>query len=286
MAEVVSEYFDDNDEDSEEDPFADARDEESDDYHPESEVESEAESKAEAEDDESVSSDRNSPKAKEIALNPFGLNEQEIYKRIISGTLYVGSPPQARKYKSSQWQLGMKFLYSCKGQVCENWYICSVCGLTYNQILSAGTANMLNHVRKHTDESFKLDRNQLAEAIYQSIQIGKSIAINKTKSFTLGEIKKMIPSSRLYSNDFLSIMLNQSQPLNMMPTVEIKNSSEVQEKIKHLEGEPTIDNLRRQALIKMNQSEASTKKKKPDRKSGQKKSKFIIINYFSFFKTM
>lgn len=252
-------YAEVNDDDEREsDPYADAADEEMEMYMPENER---SEHDDEHDDSAPLEAGGKKPKVQKghkskhapVPLNPTNYTHEMVFKGNIDRSLRVGPPPVEKKMKSEQWKLGMQFVYFTQSQEeCTNWYYCSICAWTHNQKLSSGTRNILSHVRGHINDTYTLTRDQLASIIWKATQIKKL-----SGSLTLAKIKKLIPISVEWSEQFLDDMICAAVPNNMKPKVHIKNSAEIELEFQRLRtisnktGPPPIltrDDLRKRAL--------------------------------------
>lgn len=84
--------------------------------------------------------------------NPLGLTKFIVGQRLRDSRYKMVEPPinsKGKQYKSEQWNLGLRFIFdNLDDCIVQNWYGCSHCQQLWNRILSSGSSDMLNHVRK------------------------------------------------------------------------------------------------------------------------------------------
>lgn len=137
----------------------------------------------------------------ETALNKVPETKKDIYLGLIDGSLYINEPPEG-KTSSTTWKNGMQYVYFENGAVCETWFCCEICAWLCHKQRGASTANIKNHIERHSKETYKLDRGQLARIISKATAIGKSKG-----SLSEAQAKKILSDSINFDEDFLDELL-------------------------------------------------------------------------------
>lgn len=115
--------------------------------------------------------EKNSPENR----NPTGMGEYDILKGIAHNTIVPGEPPKNKKCTSSQWKMGIKFLFFAQPrEEIPNWYYCEKCNWLQNAVLGGGTGNLLHHARSHEKKLYTLKKEQLEEALLKCCEYVKS----------------------------------------------------------------------------------------------------------------
>lgn len=114
-------------------------------------------------------------KHKPQQLNPLGLTEEEVLKRLNDGTIVTGAPPPKRRCKSAQWEMGIKFLFDAEtNEEITNWFYCEKCTWLQNVQLGGGTGNLLHHARNHKEQPYKFTRDELSDLLKKAVECANS----------------------------------------------------------------------------------------------------------------
>lgn len=115
-------------------------------------------------------SNETEPKQKSPSENQIDVDE---IRRGFPTRKYYADRPKSKKFKGFFWDNNVLQVFTSEdNQPVKNVYYCALCGEMIIAVAGNGTAKLNRHARDHTLAKERIERQQIAELVVESIKLG------------------------------------------------------------------------------------------------------------------